>query len=111
VIELEGLITDGPRARELGAGMMSLDLTLSPWRRRGSPDTERSTIAVSIEMDLDLADAWMRVLDHGNCVRIVCASLTETTDANGKVHVRCNGLLIDECSNDCLAHSWSRESS
>jgi hypothetical protein len=78
VIEIEGVVANVLGARELGGGMMCLELRLSPWRRIGEAAAERSVVHVAIEMDLDLADAWLRNLDVGSCVRVACSTLPET---------------------------------
>lgn len=78
MIEIEGVVANVLGARELGGGMMCLELRLSPWRRIGEAAAERSVVHVAIEMDLDLADAWLRNLSAGSCVRVTCATLPET---------------------------------
>jgi len=102
VFELEGLVAEVVGARELGGGMMSLELVLSPWRVREIGAAEPRRARVSIEMDLDLADAWLRVLDPGDCVRVVCESVTEGTDELGRPCFHVKGIKVDQCPPDCL---------
>jgi hypothetical protein len=96
IIHVEGIVSEVGGARELGGGMMSLELTLSPWRRHDSRDNEQGSAIVSIEMDLDLADAWLRDLDPGDCVRVEYSSLS-AADANGNVHVQGYGEALQPC--------------
>ncbi|HEX5062348.1 MAG TPA: hypothetical protein VFV99_23415 [Kofleriaceae bacterium] len=103
VFELEGLVAEVVGARELGAGMMTLELALSPWRVRELGDAEIRRARVSIEMDLDMADAWLRVLDVGDCVRVVCASVSEGADELGRPCFHVKGTSVDQCPPDCVS--------
>jgi hypothetical protein len=47
-------------------------------------------------MDLDLADAWLRDLDPGDCVRVDC-TLVSGADANGDVHIQGYGGALKPC--------------
>ena len=96
VIEVEGIVSKVSGARELGGGMMTLHFTLSPWRRSDSRDNEQGSAVVTIETDLDYVDAWMRDLDPGDCVRVVCSSLS-AADADGNVHIQCYGEPLSHC--------------
>jgi hypothetical protein len=79
VFEIEGIIELVDGARFVPGGDMELSFVLSPWRRRDRDVVEAGSLYVVIPMDLDLADAWLRVLDPGQGVCFVCTSLIEAS--------------------------------
>lgn len=91
--EVEGIVSTVDGVGELGDGMMSFEFTLSPWRRHDGADNEPGCASVAIEMDLDLADAWLRVLAPGDCVRVACSSLT-ADGASGDVRIQGRGEAL-----------------
>ena len=84
--EIEGTLVRGLRARELGKGMMRLEVVMSPWRRLGVDRIGTGVLTVHLEVDLDYADAWMRDNDTGKRLRVKCTSLTEPSEPGGEAH-------------------------
>ena len=99
-IEIEGIVSSVDGARELDQkGMMSLHLTLRPWRRHDSRDNELGTAIVTVFSDLDYVDAWMNGLDPGKCLRVMCTSVSGA-DENGNVTVEAHGEPLRPCPDE-----------
>ncbi len=82
MIEIEGIATTSPSAREdhdRGKGYMTLFFTLSPWRQVGG-EWMRPPVRIEIATDLDFADAWMQAIDAGHTLRVECTALVPGGD-------------------------------
>ena len=84
--DIEGTLVRLPSARELGGGMMCLELRLSPWRRCDVDRIGMGLVIVQLDVDLDYADAWIRDHDPGDRVRVECTSLDESSEAGAEAH-------------------------
>lgn len=102
VIEIEAVVANTLGARELGDGMC-LGLAVTPWRPIGAATTERSVLHIGIDMDLDLADAWMRNIDAGACVRVACGPLPPPGSIGRYVDIRGENLDVQR-----RPHGWPR---